>query len=152
MASSFYEEKSTNRLIRKALAAGVQLTAEDVLELDGIVNKDIMPQLIKRVSHPLSAEQLDEFSFWLSGEEMQALANKHHIRLDESGYAITPELEVLELQETKILAQEEIEQEELERMQAAQAIDKAEEMILTRWLICLSRKHRREHNKKKRNL
>lgn len=147
LANAFFEEKNANRLIKKALAAGVRFTTEDVLELDGVVEKSLMLPLIKSVPS-LTAEDLDELSFWLTKEDLEALAKKHQVRLDEYGYVMTAEDEALELE---IRCEDELLEKELEQMRAEQAAREKEEFILARWFIAISRRRRRERRKKRRN-
>ena len=147
LANDFFEEKSATRLIKKALAAGVRFTAEELLELDGVVDKSLMLPLIQSVPS-LKAEDLDEFSFWLTQEDLKALAKKHHVRLDEYGYVMTAEDEALE---REFQREEELLEKEMKQMRAEQAAREKEEFILARWLIAISRKRRRERRKKRRN-
>ena len=147
LANDLLEEKNATRLIKKALAAGVRFTAEEVLELDGVVDKSLMLPLIKSVPS-LKAEDLDELSFWLTQEDLKALAKKHHVRLDEYGYVMTAEDEALE---REFRREEELLEKEVEQMRAEQAAREKEEFILARWLIAISRKCRRERRKKRRN-
>ena len=147
LANDFFEEKSATRLIKKALAAGVRFTAEEVLELDGVVDKSLMLPLIKSVPS-LKAEDLDELSFWLTQEDLKALAKKHHVRLDEYGYVMTAEDEALE---REFQREEEEARREEKLLEQEQAAREKEEFILARWLIAISRKRRRERRKKRRN-
>ena len=146
LACVFFDQKSANRLIKRALAANVRFTAEDVLDLDGVVDKSLMPQLIKTV-HPITADELDDFSLWLSEEDFRALAKKNHIHVDEYGLVITPEMEKLE-KEFEI--EEAFAQEEFERMQAEQAAREAEDILVARVLIAMRQIHRRERRNKKK--
>lgn len=152
LTCAFSDEKGANRLIKKALAAGVQFTSEEVQELDGVVDKSLMLPLIRSI-HSLTAEELDEFIFWLPKEEMQALAKKHHIRVDEYGYIITAEDEALELEllreEEEARQEAELLEKELEEIRAEQAAREAEELMIARLLILISRKHRRERRKRR---
>lgn len=149
LANAFFEEKSANRLIRKALTAGVRFTAEEVLDLDGVVDKSLMPPLIKTV-HPLTAENLDDFSFWLTKEEVQALAKKNRIRLDEYGYVMTPEDEALELEIQREEEEARREDELMEQMEAERIAREKVEHTAAIWLIMHAHRRRREHRKKGR--
>lgn len=150
LACDFYEEKSANRLIKKALAAGVRFTAEEVMELDGVVDKSLMAQLIKNTSHALTAEQLDDFVFWLSSSEIRELAKRDHIRLDEDGNVMTADMieAVLEFLEAEKEAEQE--RKEMERIQEIEAAKAEEEFLIAKaiWAICSKR--RRERRKKRR--
>ena len=101
LAAAFYKEASANRLIKKALSAGVHFTLEDISELDGVVEKSLMPELIGSV-RVLTADELDEFSYLLTKEQLRTLAKKNRIRLDKDGYVITPEMQRIEDEERAI--------------------------------------------------
>lgn len=154
LACAFSEEKSATRLIKKALVAGVRFTSEEVLELDGVVDKSLMLPLIKSIPS-LTAEELDEFAFWLTKEDVQVLAQKHNIRMDEYGYVITAEDEALELEllreEEEARREEELLEKELEELRAEQAAREAEELLYARLLLAMIRKRRRERRKRRRN-
>lgn len=154
LANAFFEEKSANRLIRKALDFGVRFNSEEVMELSNVVDKSIMLPLIKSIP-TLTAEDLDEFSFWLSKEDFQALAKKNHIRLDEYGYVMTPEDEAMELEiqreEKEALREEKEWEKELEQIQEEQAAREQEGFMIARLILSISRNHRRERRKRKQN-
>ena len=150
LANAFFEGKSANRLIKKALAAGVRFTAEEVLELDGTVDITLMPLLIKNISHPLAAEQLDEFAFWLSNKEIQALAQQNHIRLDEDGNVMTADM--IEAEQEFLEAEKEVElaRKELEQLQEEEEARAAEEFLIAKAIYAICSKRRRERRKKRR--
>lgn len=147
LAGAFFEEASANRLIKKALSAGVQFTADEVMELDGVVDKSLMPQLIRNTSHPLTAEQLDDFVFWLSDEEIKVLARKNHIRLDEDGNVMTADMIEAEMEAIEAVKEMELEQQEFERLQAAARAE--EELLLAKFILVMRSKRRRERRKKR---
>ena len=147
LAGCFVEEKSATRLIKKALAAGVQFTAEDILDLDGVVAESMMPQLIKSISHPLTAENLDELSHLLSKDEFKVLANKSGFRVDEYGCIITPEME----EAARQLKEEERQaQEEFERFQAEQKAIEEENRLIAKAILAVRSMNRRARRKKRR--
>ena len=84
----------------------------------------------------------------LTQEDLKALAQKHHVRLDEYGYVMTAEDEALE---REFQREEEEARREEELLEQEQAAREKEEFILARWLIAISRKRRRERRKKRRN-
>ena len=145
IAQEFFEEKNASRLVKKALAAGVAFSVEEVLDLDGVVDETLMPQLIKSI-RKLTAEELEEVSYWLSDKEFRVLAKKNHIRVDEYGLAVSPEEEELERQ---LEREEQQAQEELERMQVEWTAQKEENILLAKLMIAISRSKRRERRKKK---
>lgn len=81
LAVDFPERKHADCLIRKALAAKVSFTFEEVSELNGIVDGSLMFPLMRSV-RSISPEELDELSHLLTEEELRMLAEKHGVRLD----------------------------------------------------------------------
>lgn len=150
LACDFFEEKSANRFVKKAIASGVRFTAEEVLELDGVVDTSLMPQLIKNTSHALTAEQLDDFVFWLSSTEIRELAKRDHIRLDEDGNVMTADMIEAELEFLEAEKEAEQERKEMERRQEAEATRAAEELLIAKAIYAICSKRRRERRKKRR--
>ena len=151
LAYSFMEESSANRLIKKALAAGVRFSAEEIEELDGVVSMSLMPQLIKNTSHPLTAEQLDDFVFWLSPAEVRSLAKKYNIRLDEDGNVMTADMIEAELEDLE--AEKEMEQDrvEIEQFLEEEAAAREEEtLIYAKAMLAIISRRQRERRKKRR--
>lgn len=147
LACAFFEQKSADRLIKRALAAGISFTAEEVLELDGVVDNSLMPQLIRTI-YPITPEELDDLAVWLNEEELQALAIKNHIRVDEYGFVVLPEMAEIE---KELEREEAFAEEELEHMQAEQAAREAEDILLAKVIIAVRQMHRRERRKKNRD-
>ena len=146
LAGEFFEEKSATRLIKKALAAGVRFTAKEVIELDGVIDDSLLPQLIKTTSHPLTADQLNEFSFWLSSDEIRALARKNHIRLDEDGYVMTEDM--IEAEAEALEAEK-----EMLRFREKEAARAEEELLIAKAILavcCRCSRKRREKRREKR--
>lgn len=150
LACAFFEEKSANRMIKKALASGVQFTADEILELDGVIDASLMSELIKTTSHPLTSEQLDDFAFWLNSEEIRSLATKNHIRLDEDGNVMTPDMIEAELEALEVEKEMELEMQELERIKAEEAARSEEERLIAKVILAICRRRRRERRKKRK--
>ena len=146
LAGAFFEQKSADRLIKKALAGGVRFRTEDVLDLDGVVDQSLMPQLIKTIPR-LSAEELDELSTWLSKEDFLDLAQRNNIRVDEYGYAVLPEIEALEAEARE---EERLAQEEAEQLQAEIEAMEAETIQIAKIIYPIRSSNRRERRKKRR--
>lgn len=86
IAQAFYEEKHATRLVKKALAAGVRFTADEVVELDGLLDEALMPTLIKTARTPFDAEDLDNLSSYLEARDLRAVASKSGVKIDADGY------------------------------------------------------------------
>ena len=150
LACSFFEEKSANRMIKKALSLGVRFSANEVMELDGVIDASLMPQLIKNTSHTLTPEQLDDFVFWLSPDEVRLLATRHHIRLDEDGNVMTADMIEAELEAQEAEREMELERQEFEEAQKEEAARAEEEFLLAKLILAMRSKNRRERRKKRR--
>lgn len=150
LACSFFEEKSANRMIKKALSLGVRFSANEVMELDGVIDASLMPQLIKNTSHKLTPEQLDDFVFWLSPDEVRLLATRHHIRLDEDGNVMTADMIEAELEAQEAEREMELERQEFEEAQKEEAARAEEEFLLAKLILAIRSKNRRERRKKLR--
>ena len=136
-------------MIKKALAAGVRFTADEVMDLDGVVDKSLMPQLIKNTSHPLTAEQLDDFVFWLSSDEIRLMAAQNHICLDDNGNVMTADMIEAELEALEAEKEMELERKALERIQAEEAARAEEELLIAKVILAVCRRRRRERRKKR---
>ena len=150
LACSFFEEKSANRMIKKALSLGVRFSANEVMELDGVIDASLMPQLIKTTSHKLTPEQLDDFVFWLTPDEIRLLATRHHIRLDEDGNVMTADMIEAELEAQEAEREMELERQEFEEAQKEVASKAEEEFLLAKLILAIRSKNRRERRKKRR--
>lgn len=105
-------------------------------------------RLIKSISSPITAEELDEFSFWLTETDLYVLAEKNHIRINEYGFVVTAKMEAEEREFQEMLRQAEEEdkqmQEEWARIEAENLARQEEELLMMRMVLHIARKHRRE--------
>ena len=89
IALAFIDEKVATRLVKKALAAGMRFTAEEVVELDCCVNESLIPELAKTASTAFTADELDTISLSLNEQDLKAIARKSGLKLDEDNFVIT---------------------------------------------------------------
>ena len=79
IAVELLDEVSATQLINNAHAAGVRFTAEEILQLDGVVSGSIIAKLAMNASDILTAEDLDDISYLMSDTEIEKVAKKHGI-------------------------------------------------------------------------
>ena len=90
IAQSLFDEKVAARLIKKAMAAGVRFTSEEVVELDGCVDEALFSELAITASTPFTADDLDTISCSVSESALKTAANKSNVKLDEDNCVILP--------------------------------------------------------------
>ena len=90
IAQALFDEKAAARLIKKAMAAGVRFTSEEVVELDGCVDETLFSELAVTASTPFTADDLDTISCSLSETALKTVACKSHVRLDEDNLVVLP--------------------------------------------------------------
>ena len=97
IAQALFDEKAAARLIKKAMAAGVRFTSEEVVELDGCVDDTLFSELAVTASTPFTADDLDTISCSLSEAALKTVARKSHVRLDEDNIVVLPPNEMYAL-------------------------------------------------------
>ena len=60
IALEFYDEKAAQRLVKRALAAGVRFTSEEITELSMIMDKDTLSKMVDTSVSAFNKDQLDE--------------------------------------------------------------------------------------------
>lgn len=88
IALAFADEKAATRLVKKALAAGVRFTSEEVVELDCCVSETLLPELARTASTAFTADELDAISLSLNEQDLKAVALKSRLELDEDNFVI----------------------------------------------------------------
>ena len=76
-ATNFEEEKNASKFINKALACGVRFTTEEVVELISIVDRTTLTQVAKTAVGKYTQEQLDNLTFLIDNDVLDALESKH---------------------------------------------------------------------------
>ncbi len=90
IAQALFDEKACARLLRKAMAAGVRFTSEEVVELDSCVDEALLSELALTAATPFTADDLDTISWSLSKEALKIVAGRSHVKLDEDDLVILP--------------------------------------------------------------
>lgn len=83
IAVELLDEESATKLIGNAYAAGVRFSAEEILQLDGSVSGSIIAKLAMNATDTLTAEDLDNLSYLMSDAEIEKVAKKHGITVEE---------------------------------------------------------------------
>ena len=78
IAEAFCDEKIASRLIRKALAAGVKFSSEDVSNLEGVITDELFMELTQSLGGSMSWELFYEYFYdWkMSKRRSNAIAQK----------------------------------------------------------------------------
>ena len=83
IAVELLDEESATKLISNAYAAGVRFSGDEILQLDGSVSGTTIAKLATNATDSLSADDLDDLSYLMSEEEIEKVAKKHGITLEE---------------------------------------------------------------------
>lgn len=102
IAQALFDEKVAARLIKKAMAAGVRFTSEEVVELDGCVDETLFSELAVTASTSFTADDLDTISCSLSEDALKTVARKSGLELDEDNFVI-PEPNEMDAQVNQML-------------------------------------------------
>ena len=80
----FEDEKGAARLLKKAMAAGVKFTGDQLSELFLICDEEVMKQAIQISSRHFKTEDLDALYGFADEEVLIDIANRQHIPIPES--------------------------------------------------------------------
>ena len=83
IAIELLDEDTATQFLSNAHAAGVRFSAEEILQLDGSVSSSIIAKLAMNARDHLSAEDLEDISYLLSDAEVENVAQKHGITIEE---------------------------------------------------------------------
>lgn len=86
VAQEYMDEKAASRLIKKAVAYGVQFTPEEIFDLSGCCNTEAMNALLDSSKFRFTKEQLEDLYGAVDDEVLERVAarNKiHHFQDDE---------------------------------------------------------------------
>lgn len=79
IARKFTDEKAASRLIRSAAAAGTKFTAEQVMELAILLDRDTLGRMAETVSGRFSREQLETLYGAIDDDAFERIAQKSRI-------------------------------------------------------------------------
>ena len=83
VAIELLDEGSATQFLSNAHAAGVRFSAEEILQLDGSVSGSIITKLAMSASDTLSPEDLDDIAYLMSDAEVEKVAQKHGITIED---------------------------------------------------------------------
>lgn len=151
IALAYVDEKAATRLVKKALAAGVRFTAEEVAELDCCVSESLLLELAKTATTAFTADELDAISLSLSEQDLKAIARKSGLKLDEDNFVI-PESNEMDAQVDQMLEDLDVIEENLKTInQASEHKDKKLGFGKTLFLLLAALGRSNQKNDKNRN-
>jgi len=83
VAQEYMDEEAASRLIKKAVAYGVQFTPEEIYDLSGCCNIAAMNALLKASKCRFTQEQLEDLWGAVDDDILDKVAARNHIRLFE---------------------------------------------------------------------
>lgn len=83
IAQEYMDEKAASRLIKKAVAYGIQFTQEEIYDLSGCCNTSAMNDLLKASKCAFTREQLDALWGSADDEVLELVAKRNHLTLFE---------------------------------------------------------------------
>lgn len=81
IAQEFIDETASSRFIKKAVAAGVQFTPEEIYDLSNCCNTAAMNLLLESSKCRFTQEQLEELDGVVDDEILNKVAMKNHVTL-----------------------------------------------------------------------
>lgn len=83
VAQEYMDEKAASRLIKKAVAYGVQFTPEEIYDLSGCCNTTAMNELLKASKCTFTQEQLEDLWGTADDDVLEIVAKRNHVTLFE---------------------------------------------------------------------
>lgn len=96
VAQEYMDEKAASRLIKKAVAYGVQFTPEEIYDLSGCCNTEAMNALLESAKCRFTKEQLEDLYGAADDEVLERLAARNRITLFEEDADEEVEDEIVE--------------------------------------------------------
>ena len=100
VAQEFMDEKVASRFIKKAIAAGVQFTPEEIYDLSGCCDTATMNLLLESAKCRFTQEQLEDLDGVVDEEVLNKVAKQNHVALYD--YEEEDDFEVAEEQQPKV--------------------------------------------------
>lgn len=83
VAQEYMDEKAASRLVKKAVAYGVQFTPEEIYDLSGCCDTSAMNELLKSAKCSFTQEQLEDLWGAADDEVLELVAKRNHVILFE---------------------------------------------------------------------
>lgn len=84
VAQGYMDEKAASRLIKKAVAYGIQFTPEEIYDLSGCCNTSAMNDLLKASKCAFTREELEDLWGSVDDEVLELVAKRNHVTLFEN--------------------------------------------------------------------
>lgn len=85
VAQEYMDEAAASRLIKKAVAYGVQFTAEEIYDLSCCCNQEAMNVLLDSAKCHFSQEQLEDLWGTVDDEVLERVAARNRVKLFDDG-------------------------------------------------------------------
>ena len=106
IAQELFEDKLAQRLIKKALAAGVRFQPDEIMDMAVFVDKPTLSKLVETAAVPLSREQLEELHMLIDDATFEKASKRAKIDIfadeDEPEEVEMDSFEVAEEQQPKV--------------------------------------------------
>ena len=79
VAQEYMDEKAASRLIKKAVANGVQFTPDEIYDLSGCCDTSAMNELLKSAKCAVTQEQLEDLWGAADDEVLELVAKRNHV-------------------------------------------------------------------------
>ena len=81
VAQEYMDEIAASRLIKKAVANGVQFTAEEIYDLSVCCNQEAMNALLNAATCSFTQEQLEDLWGAVDDDVLERVAERNHVKL-----------------------------------------------------------------------
>lgn len=85
VAQEYMDEAAASRLIKKAVAYGVQFTPEEIYVLSGCCNQEAMNVLLDSAKCSFTQEQLEDLWGIVDDDVLERAATRNHVKLFDDG-------------------------------------------------------------------
>lgn len=85
VAQEYMDEAAASRLIKKAVAYGVQFTPEEIYDLSGCCNQEAMNVLLDSAKCSFTQEQLEDLWGIVDDDVLERAATRNHVKLFDDG-------------------------------------------------------------------
>lgn len=76
---AFYDKKFASRFADKAIDAGVKFTPEQVLEIEGLIDKTVFSKMAEHVSKSFTEEELEEIYMLIDDDAFNRICEKQGV-------------------------------------------------------------------------
>ena len=81
VAQEYMDEKAASRLIKKAIAYGVQFTPDEIYDLSGCCDTSTMNELLKSAKCSFTQEQLEDLWGAADDDVLELVAKRNHVTM-----------------------------------------------------------------------